>query len=410
MGSPHPINSVSEPAWIERLLNDPRFDQKLLSDFSFDASLCNEQMRAVSEGRVNSRSAVVVGSIAPVRDIQEISYDRSTSALSMYEAGAQALTLGQVAVLVLNGGLATRFGGVVKGTVDVFDSQSFLGLKITDVARASDLFGANIPLVVMNSFATRSQTALHLQSHGYFGMQPDNVLSFDQSVSIRLQENGSPFFGNDCLARYYAPGHGEFFQRLHSSGVFDKLVQQGIRYLTFSNIDNLGASIDPWVIGNHILSGRDMTVEVVRKTRNALGEWDVGGAPIILEDRVQVIEGFRLPSSLAPDALPDFQTNNMYFSLSALATPPTLPRYFVSKQIEGRPSVGFEAITCEATCVVRPSGEPWLSLNMVRVPRSGPRGRFFPVKSREDLNSVRDELRTRIQQGWALRQKDANVS
>ena len=151
-----------------------------------------------------------------------------------------------------------------------------------------------------------------------------------------------------------------------------------------------------------------MTVEVVRKTRNALGEWDVGGAPIIFENRVQVIEGFRLPSSLAPDALTDFQTNNMYFTLSALKTPPTLPRYFVSKQIEGRSSVGFEAITCEATCVVRPSGEPWLSLNIIRVPRSGPRGRFFPVKSREDLNSVRDEIRARIQQGWALRQKDAN--
>jgi UTP--glucose-1-phosphate uridylyltransferase len=239
-------------------------------------------------------------------------------------------------------------------------------------------------------------------------MQSNQVLSFDQSVSIRLQENGNPFFGDDGLARYYAPGHGEFFQRLHISGIFDRLAQQGIRYLTFSNIDNLGASIDPWLIGNHILSGRDMTVEVVRKTRNALGEWDVGGAPVIFENRVQVIEGFRLPSSLAPDALTDFQTNNMYFSLSALKTPPTLPRYFVSKQIEGRPSVGFEAITCEATCVVRSSGESWLSLNLIRVPRSGPRGRFFPVKSREDLNSLRDEIRTRIQQGWALRQEDAN--
>ena len=228
MGSSNPINSESEPAWIELLGNDPRFDQKLLSDFCFDTSLCNEQMHAVSECRIDSRSAVVVGPIEPVQDILEISYDRSRSALSAYEAGAQALSLGQVAVLVLNGGLATRFGGVVKGTVDVFDNQSFLGLKITDVTRACDLFGANIPLVVMNSFATRSQTALHLQSHDYFGMRPDQVLSFDQSVSIRLQENGNPFFGGDGLARYYAPGHGEFFQRLHVSGIFDRLLQQGI--------------------------------------------------------------------------------------------------------------------------------------------------------------------------------------
>jgi hypothetical protein len=152
-----------------------------------------------------------------------------------------------------------------------------------------------------------------------------------------------------------------------------------------------------------------MTIEVIRKTRNALGEWDVGGSPALVNNRVQVIEGFRFPKSLAPNALLDFQTNNMYFSMSALATPPILPRYLVSKQVEGRPSVSFEAITCEATGVVRPNGMPWMSLNLIRVPRQGPRGRFFPVKSREDLASLRDEIRARVKDGWLLRKSDARA-
>jgi UTP--glucose-1-phosphate uridylyltransferase len=347
------------------------------------------------------------GAIEPVREIPEVSYERTGRDRGAYEAGVQALSQGQVAVLVLNGGLATRFGGVVKGTVLVFDDRSFLGLKIADVVRADDLFHTRIPLVIMNSFATRHDTALHLQQNGHFGIDPSEIMSFDQSVSIRLEESGDPFIGSDGVARYYAPGHGEFFQRIRQSGVYEQLVERGIRYVTFSNIDNLGASIDPWLLGHHILSRRDMTIEVIPRTRNSLGQWDVGGAPVVYENREQVIEGFRLPPSLAPDALSDFQTNNMYFSMDALKTPPTLPRYWVSKQIEGRRSVSFEAVTCEATTVLRDETKPWLTLNLVRVPRRGPRGRFFPVKSRDDLTSVQEEIRARTEEGWALREKDA---
>jgi UTP--glucose-1-phosphate uridylyltransferase len=403
----NPLNFESEPDWRHALAKDPRFDSALLSEFDFDATLCLDQMHAVAKRQITSATALVTDPIEPVRDIPEVSYEKTKAGVEVYRAGADALAQGQVAVLVLNGGLATRFGGVVKGTVQVFDDRSFLGLKITDVVRASELFGAAIPLVIMNSFATRTDTTLHLQANDHFGMHPGEILAFDQSVSIRLDESGDPFIGDDGLARYYAPGHGEFFQRIHKKGVYEQLSARGIRYVTFSNIDNLGASIDPWLIGNHILSGRDMTVEVIPRTRNALGEWDVGGAPVIVQNRAQVIEGFRLPPSLAPDALSDFQTNNMYFSMSALSSPPVLPRYWVSKQLEGRRSVSFEAVTCEATTVLRDNDKPWLSLNLVRVARRGPRGRFFPVKSREDLASVREEIRSRTEQGWELREKDA---
>lgn len=397
----------SERDLRDALAKDSRFDCTLLREFSFDAALCLRQMKAVATGQLTSESALVTGTIEPVHHIAEISYERSKGAVDAYRAGVKALSQGQVAALVLNGGLATRFGGLVKGTVQVFDDRSFLGLKITDVARARDLFGAALPLVIMNSFATRSHTEQHLQANDYFGMHPTEILAFDQSISIRLEESGGPFIGNDGLARYYAPGHGEFFQRIHEQGVYEQLAKRGVRYVAFSNIDNLGASIDPWIIGSHILSGRDMTVEVIPRTRNALGQWDVGGAPVILDKRVQIIEGFRLPPSLAPDALSDFQTNNMYFSMSALKSPPSLPRYWVSKQVEARRSVSFEAVTCEATTVMREDREPWLSLNLIRVARQGPRGRFFPVKSRDDLSSVREEIRARTEQGWELREKDA---
>ncbi len=399
--------AASESAAPGFFSNDPRFDAELLRRFDFDAALCLDQMRAIRENRTDEMAAQIDDDFEVAERVTTVSYDGSSDEQLAHAAGVQALTRGEVAVLVLNGGLATRFGGVVKGTVPVFDDLSFLGAKITDLIRAKSSFGKSIPLLIMNSFATRDETAIHLESNDYFGIERENIRFFDQSISVRLTEDGQPFIGSDGRARYYAPGHGEFFQRLHVSGLFGDLARQGIRYLTFSNIDNLGATLDPLLLGMHIASNCDMTVEVIRKTRNASGAWDVGGAPINVGGRLQIVEGFRFPASAPHEKLLDFQTNNMYFSLAALGDPPVLPRYLVRKQVEGRGSIGFEAITCEASGVLRNNGEAWLSLNLLRVPRDGQRGRFYPIKSREDLELIRPQIKERLSSGWAIREREA---
>ena len=403
--------SVTDTWTLERSLpdifaGDARFDADLLRCFDFDAALWLEQMRAVRERRVDESSATIDHVFEPATNLRSVHHDGRAEERSARDAGARALSRGEVAVLMLNGGLATRFGGVVKGTVTVFDDVSFLGAKIGDVVRAKSLFGKRIPVLIMNSFATKQETSKHLNSNAFFGIEPEDIDFFDQSVSVRLTETGDPFFGADGRARYYAPGHGEFFQRLHASALFGKLESQGVKYLAFSNIDNLGATVDPLLLGLHIESQCDMTIEVIKKTRNAVGAWDAGGAPVKIGGHLQVVEGFRFPASVPPETLLDFQTNNMFFSLPALREPPTLPRYFVKKRVEGRASIAFEAITCEASGVKRPNGKAWLSLNLIRVPRTGQRGRFFPIKSQEDLDLLRAQVKERLIAGWALREQE----
>jgi len=397
------IRNVSVP---DKFIQNPCFDIELLRRFDFDAKLFEEQASAVRDGEINAATALIGEEFEPATGVEEAHFDGRDEERFVRRLGQEALAKGQVACLVLNGGLATRFGGVVKGTVTVFDDISFLGAKIQDLARAEELFGHRVPLLIMNSFATKRGTASHLEAHAYFGFNPSDIYEFDQSISIRLTEHGDPFLGSDGKARYYAPGHGEFFQRLHTSGCYQKLVKQGVRYLTFSNIDNLGATIDPLLLGMHVKSGCGMTVEVIKKTRNPNGQWDVGGAPLVMGGYTQVVEGFRIPPSVAAERLVDFQTNNMFFSIDALSEPPVLPRYMVNKKVEGRSSVAFEAVTCEASGVKRTSGEPWLSLNLVRVPRMGPRGRFFPVKAQEDLEMFRESLKERLESGWLMRKSD----
>jgi len=383
---------------------DPRADRQLLDRFRFDAERWLAQCEAVQQGRASTEQALVDGVIEPVTDVETLADEESEQDAEVREIGEQALARGEVAMVVLNGGMATRFGGGVKGAVEVGDGKSFIALKLEDAARAQRVFGRVVPVVLMDSFATRDQTRRHLETLVEAARHPEAVLHMDQTISIRLDTDGCPFVGNDGKFRYYAPGHGEFFGVLVASGVFAGLARRGVRWLCFGNVDNLGATIDPSIIGHHVRNGRDMTVEVTAKRRDPNGAWDVGGAAVRVDGRLCVVEGFRFPPSLRQETLPDIQTNNMVFSLGALADPLELPRYLVHKRVDGRDSLGFEAITCEASGLLRPGGNPRLSLSLLRVPREGPRGRFFPVKSREDLERLRPQLLERMRAGWALRE------
>jgi UTP--glucose-1-phosphate uridylyltransferase len=389
------------------VLEDPRADRGLLEAFGFDLPRWQRQADDIRQGRLTELTGTVRGRIVPMGAIPQLRFDQSADEIDCRRRGLAALTGGEVAVLIANGGLATRFGGQVKGVVEALPGRSFLALKLGDVADVERTLACRIPVVLMNSFATRERTLRHLEAHGHFGLDRGRVLVMDQTLSIRHELDGSAFVGSDGRFRYYAPGHGEFFERLRQSGLHTRLTTAGVRWLLFSNVDNLGASIEPRLLGYHIRAGSDMTVEVTEKRKDATGQWDVGGAPVVLDGQPQVVEGFRFPREFDQSLLPDIQTNTMWFSLGALAEELSIPPYLVRKRVDGRDSLTFEKVTCEASGIRRADGTPRLSLSLVRVPRDGLRGRFFPVKTPQDLEAIRPALAERVQQGRAQREREA---
>ena len=62
-----------------------------------------------------------------------------------------------------------------------------------------------------------------------------------------------------------------------------------------------------------------------------------------------------------------------------------LTRLYVEKTVDGRPAVQLEHLYHELTSFV--------PTTYLEVPRTGPRGRFFPVKTPEDLEAERESLR-----------------
>ncbi len=383
--------------------DDPRFDGEMLKEYGFDAERFAREQAEVKRGPEVFEQGRITGTIEPVTGLPKLHADGRPSEEQWAELGRRALARGEVACLILNGGLATRFGGGVKGVVPVLEQRSFLGLKLEDVHRATQTFGRSIPILLLSSFATRHDTERHLEENQYFGLVSDQVVDLLQTISIRLDEQGEPFFDRTGTPHYYAPGHGEFFERLHDHHHFDWLLAQGIRYLVFSNGDNLGATLEPVVLGHHVQSGADLTIEVTEKRRDANGAWDVGGSPARIDGEVRAVEGFRFPVGFCQDILPYLQANNLVFSLPALGEPLSLPRYPVKKTIDGLTCLGFEAVTCEATSVLLADGRPRLRSNLVEVPRDGLYGRFLPVKSRDDLDRIRPALRERLEAGWRRR-------
>lgn len=384
-----------------RLLDDPRLDKAFLAAHDFDETFFTYAQTRIASGELNSASSVITGPILPVDDVIDVHYD-GDEARQMRALGEASLRAGKVACVVLNGGMATRFGGVVKGVVEVFDGETFISLKAKDVLKAARKFSAPLPFVLMNSFATHEATLAHVAARDRFGFNKSDLLSFQQSVSIRMNPDGSLFIGDDGKPSYHAPGHGDFFRAIRRSGILEGLRNRGVEYLLFSNVDNLGATVDPVIVGYHVAQDRPMTAEITQKQRTASGAWDKGGAPAIAHGHRQLVEGFRFPADFAQETLPDFSTNNMVFSASFIDEDVPLERHVVEKKVDGRPALQLESITCEASGIYYEEA-PMLPMTLLRVPREGPHGRFFPVKEPVDLEASRQKLKDRLHAGWAHR-------
>lgn len=70
-------------------------------------------------------------------------------------------------------------------------------------------------------------------------------------------------------SEWYPPGHGDLYKSLYDSGTLQDLLDAGKEWLFISNIDNLGAVVDPRIL-RYVLdpaSKCDFLLEVTDKTR-----------------------------------------------------------------------------------------------------------------------------------------------
>ena len=351
----------------------------VLERFGFDEPLFEALRARVAVGELSPQSNVVRGVIEAPRaeDITPLPAPGDTEYEETREAGLDALRRGEVAQVVLAGGMATRFGGVVKAALEAVDGKSFLVAKLAQTAALEEALGVSVPVALMTSFATDEVIRAHLVER-----QLGDPLVFHQFVSLRLESSGEPFRGDDGRVSLYAPGHGDLYQALGRSGAVAALRARGVRLVTVSNVDNLGARVDPVVVGAHMRAGRPLTCEVARK------EGDMGGAPVRVDGRLQLVEGPRFPADFDQALTPVFNTNTALFDIDAIDVDYELSWLYVDKTVGERKAVQLERLYHEVSALV--------DTTYLEVPRRGPRGRFSPIKTPADLERAQDDLRELI--------------
>jgi UTP--glucose-1-phosphate uridylyltransferase len=257
--------------------------------------------------------------------------------------------------------------------------RSFLALCVEDCLKAGRLAGGRIPLFLMNSFATDGPTKEHFAQHGDFGLGAGDLEHFTQFVQLRMTQRGELFHPQDGGISPYGPGHGDFASAFRKSGALRRFLDRGGRWLLVRNVDNVGARIDPVILGHHVKSACAATVELAPKWPE-----DVGGSPFSYLGRTQLIEQIRYPGDFDPSIVDVFNTNTFLFSAAELDRDFDLGWYFVEKTVETRKVVQIEHLIGELTA--------HLSTNFLQVRRSGRNTRFLPMKTPDDLSAARDEI------------------
>ncbi|MFT3694925.1 MAG: UTP--glucose-1-phosphate uridylyltransferase [Kofleriaceae bacterium] len=334
-----------------------------LERFGFDQA----QLDAFAERAAKRESTIIDGEISQLAHGESVAlppqgtpeHDR------LVTRGKQAIARGEVGVVILAGGMATRFGGVVKAAVPVVDGKSFLAVKVADVRLAAP----NAPIYVMTSAATHDRIVEQVRAEGFTGVE-----CFPQHVSLRLTPTGELHL-EDGKPSPYATGHGDLTFALRSRGVLQAFRARGGKLLYMSNVDNVAATLDPAVLGAHLASGAKVTAEVVRKVAG-----DRGGAPARVAGVPQIVEAFRFPKAFDQDSLPLFNTNSFVFDAESIDRDFDLTFFRVEKKVEAATVIQFERLVGQVTA--------FLPSHFLEVPRS----RFLPVKDPEELDQRRGEI------------------
>ncbi len=299
--------------------------------------------------------------------------------------------LSETVLIKLNGGLGTSMGlERAKSLLVVKEGLTFLDI----IARQA--LAAKVPLLLMNSFATRKDSLALLDNYPEllnFGLPRDflqhKIPKICRETLLPVTYSAAPEL------EWCPPGHGDLYPALVTSGVLKSLRSAGYRYAFVSNADNLGAVLDPAILGYFVREKSPFMMEVADRTAadrkgghlarrrldGGLLLREAAQCPIIERDAFQDTERYRY-----------FNTNSLWLDLVALEKKMAdcsnlleLPLICNRKPVDPRNPESTPVFQLE-TAMGAAIGV-FAGAQALRVPRR----RFAPVKTTDDLLVVRSD-------------------
>ena len=255
------------------------------------------------------------------------------------ERGEALVRQGEVAVVTLAAGVGSRWttgAGVVKAVnpfaVLAGKHRSFLEIHLAKTRAVQRAFGIPIPHVVTTSYLTHAAIERHLartRTYGFDGplylsrgqsigqrlvpMTRDLVFLWEETAHETLDENqqkvrdaarrailewarrtgeGSDYTDNLPVQRFHPPGHFYEVPNLLRNGLLGRMLQlhPNLRWLMVHNIDTLGATLDPALLGLADETGSTLIFEVIPRRFE-----DRGGGLAKVGGRLRLLEGLAQP-------------------------------------------------------------------------------------------------------------------
>ncbi len=292
-------------------------------------------------------------------------------------------------MLKLNGGLGTSMGmDGPKSLLRVKEGKSFLDITVLQLLALRKRYGVPVPLVLMNSFNTQQESLDALNAHSDFNQDIPFGFLQHKEPKVWVEDLTPATWPADPEKEWCPPGHGDIYAAMETSGILETLLEAGYEYAFVSNADNLGATLDPKILGYFVEQGLPFLMETAHRTAADSKGGHIGQRPdgqLILREIAQCPADER-ESFQDINLYRFFNTNNLWIHL------PTLHEVILEREgVLGLPLIRnqkpvdptqpaspavYQLETAMGSAIAVFDGAQALTV---------PRSRFLPVKNNTDL-------------------------
>ncbi len=362
-GTVQQLFDVMLPSRAEDSRSQPSSLMQVLEHLGFDRTE-HEQIRAdLKSGRIGLAQNRLPAS-TDIRDVHAADVYRPAAGpeSSFTEEGLAALRNGAVAVVSLAGGVGSRWtrgAGAVKA-LNPFAKfagkhRSFVEVHLAKSRRTAAQTGVSIPHVITTSYLTHEAISDWLAAEHNYGYEGPLLLSLGKSVGLRLipmardlefaweetpqqlldeqkqkvreslhhaligwarsAGEGNDYTDNLPMQCLHPTGHWYEVPNLLRNGTLARLIEirPRLKYLMLHNIDTLGASLDPALLGWFMQQESTLLFEVIARQFE-----DRGGGLARVNGRPRLVEGLALPSEQVESDLSFYNSATCWIDIDRL--------------------------------------------------------------------------------------------
>lgn len=240
--------------------------------------------------------------LPPPESIEPIPVQPQTAPAQVRAAGEEALRRGEVAVLLVAGGQGSRLGfEKPKGMYEIgpVSNASLFRIHAEKVLAVSRRYGRAVPLLVMTSPATHTETEAYFHEHHFFGLPRAEVHFFQQGTMPAVDIATGRLLLEAPGRLFLSPnGHGGTLTALADTGLLGAMEARGVKHVFYFQVDNpLVKVCDPAFLGHHVTARSEASSKVVFKER---AEEKVGVLAAV-DGRCAIIEYSDMPAAMAAE-------------------------------------------------------------------------------------------------------------